>query len=104
MELNIWEDKLELNKLEEMQTKVETEEEMQVEETPLQAQLLYKLLLFMLEVYLTLQLWNQSKDSSLQSEKSNQLELSPIDKPETQEDSVMLSFSTSKLPKKPTQN
>lgn len=94
MELNIWEDKLELNKLEEMQTKVETEEEMPVEETLLQEQLLYKLLLFMLEVYLTLQLLNQSKDFSHQLEKSNQLELSLIDKQETQEDSVMLNFST----------
>ncbi len=82
MELNIWEDKLELNKQEEMQTKVEIEEEMQVEETLLQAQLLYKLLLFMLEVYLTHQLLNQLKDFSLQLDKSNQLELSLIDKPE----------------------
>ena len=83
MELNIWEDKLELNKLEEMQTKVETEEEMLVEETQLQAQPSYKLQLFMLEVYLTLQLLNQSKDFSHQLEKSNQLELSLIDKQET---------------------
>lgn len=82
MELNIWEDKLELKKQEEMQTKVEIEEEMQVEETLLQAQLLYKLLLFMLEVYLTHQLLNQLKDFSLQLDKSNQLELSLIDKPE----------------------
>lgn len=77
MELSIWVDQLESNRLEEMQTKEENKEEemlMEVEEIMPQALLLSRLLLYMLEAYHILQQLIQLNRCFLQSEKYNQLE------------------------------